>query len=467
MALPVTMNREARAAAHPLHLVEQEPDVAQRAPAAVVPLVGSMMGASNTISEQLARIDVPPKVTRFLRCLERATFGWAGVHRAQGREQPGALCPFVLAEWVERTQMSRSQILHIRQRLVEDGLIWYEADEAVRGRGSIGWNLDVTAWKPLQPGYPLGGGTRAGAGRPRMTDAAEGVVNLKNEDEGTGQDDAPALSMPGEESSLQLREEQRVVNLKTAQERVMSSDVPARSTSEEESSLQLTTSGKKSSLQQAEFSSLQLEAGSQDFKMTTPALAETAQGAASDQTLRRRLRKKKTETPIVVSEMQGISKDRLPDATMSDMAQGIPVTDVKDLSASASETTEQTTYWPSRQTWEQTDLDYYQRVLRERDKERVALLTRLAHERIGVPLEKASYGRIGALAKQCGAALLVKHILVAAANHIDGDPLEYLTKLARGQHRKETSHAARPTAPTSNSQPYTAEEASALIWNTL
>ena len=78
-------------------------------------------------------------------------------------------------------------------------------------------------------------------------------------------------------------------------------------------------------------------------------------------------------------------------------------------------------------------------MLREREKERVALLVRLAHERIGVPLEKASYGRIGALAKQCGAALLVKHILLAAANHIDGDPLDYLTKLARGQQRKEAS----------------------------
>ncbi|HLV99094.1 MAG TPA: hypothetical protein VKT82_10505 [Ktedonobacterales bacterium] len=105
-------------------------------------------------------------------------------------------------------------------------------------------------------------------------------------------------------------------------------------------------------------------------------------------------------------------------------------------------------------------------MLREREKGRVALLARLAHERIGVSLERASYARIGALAKQWGAALLVAHILLAAANHIDGDPLDYLTRLARGQQRKETTHAER-AAPTSNSRPYTAEEASKLVWNTL
>jgi hypothetical protein len=82
-----------------------------------------MTGAANAVSEQLARIDLPPRVSRFLHCLERATFGWAGAHQTQGREQPGAWCPFVLADWVERTDMSRSQILHTRARLVEDGLI--------------------------------------------------------------------------------------------------------------------------------------------------------------------------------------------------------------------------------------------------------------------------------------------------------------------------------------------------------
>jgi hypothetical protein len=95
-------------------------------------------------------------------------------------------------------------------------------------------------------------------------------------------------------------------------------------------------------------------------------------------------------------------------------------------------------------------LDYFQRLLREREKERVALLVRLAHERIGVALETASYARIGALAKRAGAALLVKHILLAAASHIDGNPLDYLAKLvhngASGQaRRKETPYGTAYT----------------------
>ena len=412
----------------------------------VVPLVGSMTGASNAVNEQLARIDVPPKVTRFLRCLERATFGWAGVHRAQGHAQPGAWCWFTLAEWVERTAMNSSQILHIRQRLVEDRLIWYEPDETTRGHGRIGWNLDFAAWKPLQPGYRQWGGARPRAGHPHQQVPDGGVVILNSaQDARIPAQQEGAEGVAGTHSSLQLAEEA------------------------EDSSLQLGT-----------YSSLQLQAGGQAFKLTTPDPAQLVQGAPSDQALRSKLRKKITETPDVVSEGHRPSPPALPGSVNHD---GIPIvpapadtpavsSDTKDEEtpmerAAAPQSTKREAYWPPRQEWEQTDLDYYQRVLREREKERVALLVRLAHERISVPLELASYARIGALAKQCGAALVVKHILLATANHIDGDPLDYLTKLARGQQQKEAAHATRPTAPTSGYQPYSAEEASQLVWNTL
>lgn len=443
MALPMTTQRAARAAAHPLHSLERQP---AGAPAPLLPLVGCMTGASNEVSERLALIDLPSKVTRFLRCLERATFGWAGVHRAQGHDQPGAWCWFALAEWVERTAMSRSQILHIRQRLVEDGLIWYEPDETTRGQGRIGWNLDFAAWKPLQPGYRQWGGARPGAGHPHKRMPDGGVVNLKSvqDDEMPAQQEG-AGDYAGTLSSLQLADR------------------------EEHSSLQLAT-----------YSSLQLQVGGQVFKMTTPVSAQGAQGEPSGRTLRSKLRKKITETPNVVSEGESPSPTALPgagdhskvssDAASLDEPAGSSNTKDEDTPlevASARQSTKQESFWPSRQEWEQTDLDYYQRVLREREKERVALLTRLAHERIGVPLETASYARIGALAKQCGAALVVKHILLATANHIDGDPLDYLTRLARGQQRKETAHATRTTTPTSGYQPYSAEEASQLVWNTL
>jgi hypothetical protein len=130
--------------------------------------------------------------------------------------------------------------------------------------------------------------------------------------------------------------------------------------------------------------------------------------------------------------------------------------------------------WPARTPHEQTDLDFYQRIVRERESQRVALLTRLAHERISVPLASPSYARIGTLAKHCGAGLLVKYILLAAAQHIDGDPLDYLTKLATTANQKETLHAPRPASPSqrpanppSNCRPYTPEEARQVVWHTL
>jgi len=307
MALPT--QRAALAAAHPPYLVEPETTPTQRDPATIHPLVGCMTGVANVVSEHLARVDLPPKVTRFLRCLERATFGWAGAHRAQGREQPGVWCPFVLAEWVEHTQMSRSQILHVRARLVEDRLIWYEADEAVRGRGRIGWNLDVALWKPLQPEYPRWGGARPGAGRPRKGAAETGVVNLKNESEDMRKGVAPARSTPDEKSSVQLGEaggktgvhRKYIVTLKNHQADVGEQDVSARSTPEGNSRLQQRGPVQQSRFLQPGNSRLQHQAESQENKRTTPASAEPAQGATSDQMERRGVRKKIPETPNVVS----------------------------------------------------------------------------------------------------------------------------------------------------------------------
>lgn len=66
MALPSTTQRAARVAAHPLPMLERQP---AGAPVPMLPLVGCMTGASNEVSVQLARIDLPPKVTRLLRCL--------------------------------------------------------------------------------------------------------------------------------------------------------------------------------------------------------------------------------------------------------------------------------------------------------------------------------------------------------------------------------------------------------------
>jgi hypothetical protein len=217
------------------------------------------------------------------------------------------------------------------------------------------------------------------------------------------------------------------------------------------------------------------------MQMTTPASSENAPEVASAAPLRKSLRKKESKTPDVVFEVQSASGEAPEIFDVLETRAEEPTLLPPDLHTQEALTTSETPSsktttpafsWPVREAWERTDLDFYQRVLREHDSQRVALLTRLAHEHIGVPLASPSYARIGALAKQCGAALLIKHILLAAAQHIDGDSLDYLTKLVTNAHRKETHHDARPTTPqrpadhASSSRPYSSEEARQLVWNT-
>jgi hypothetical protein len=130
----------------------------------VAPLHGVMTGLANLVNEHLSRLTIGPQATRFLRHLERQTFGNAGLHRRAGRSDPGLWCPYVHAEWAEALAVSASALTHLRVRLVEAGIIWYRPDPDRRGRGAVGWSFDFASWKPLP-----WGGARAGAGRPRAT----------------------------------------------------------------------------------------------------------------------------------------------------------------------------------------------------------------------------------------------------------------------------------------------------------
>jgi hypothetical protein len=217
------------------------------------------------------------------------------------------------------------------------------------------------------------------------------------------------------------------------------------------------------------------------MEMTTPASPHMPSHAASGGTSGKNLQKKViAETPEGVSEMRSISpkacmtvalEQEEDEAGAASLLRAEPTSKSEALDSPPSP---RAFAWPARAPHEKTDLDFYQRVVREREGQRVALLTRLAHERLSVPLASQSFARIGKLAKQCGAGLLVKHILLAAAQHLDGDPLDYLTKLVTNSKQKEITHDARPSLPTqratvypSNCHPYTAEEARQLAWCTL
>ena len=111
--------------------------------------------------------------------------------------------------------------------------------------------------------------------------------------------------------------------------------------------------------------------------------------------------------------------------------------------------------WPARTAGER-DLDYYQRLLADAgEPNAVKLLMRLASEKIGVALSHANYGRMTTLTRRHRAAMMVRHILHAAGDHIDKDPMDYLTWLANGKAREEQQygHPRSPRRATYQPQP--------------
>jgi hypothetical protein len=129
-------------------------------------LVGAMTRAAKEVNALLKKVDLPPRVTRFLRHLEDLTFGNAGYHQHWGHTAPGSWCHFDLAAWARELELEKSSLLRIRRRLVEVGIIWFEAEESQPGRGRIGWNLVYSEWLPLQGQGRRWGGSRPGAGHP-------------------------------------------------------------------------------------------------------------------------------------------------------------------------------------------------------------------------------------------------------------------------------------------------------------
>jgi hypothetical protein len=139
--------------------------------AKVIPLRrGVMTNLANDITERLSFIDFGPKASRFLNRLLRKTFGDTGKHEKWGHENPGLWCTFDLSAWIGYVGVSKSSLLHLRAKLIDDGLIWYDPDPTDAGRGRLGWNTDFAEWKPLAADYPKWGGKRPRAGRPKNQD---------------------------------------------------------------------------------------------------------------------------------------------------------------------------------------------------------------------------------------------------------------------------------------------------------
>jgi hypothetical protein len=378
---------------------------------AAAPLIpfSCMTGASKEVLRHIQQSALSAKAKYFLTMIAIASFGNAGWQKQQHLPDPGVSCRFALSAWAREHGWSRQSTWRIREQMVALGILFYEPDPVHPQEGLLRWNLDFSQWQVLEDSYRRQRYTRRGAGRPQQTEETE----------------------MSKSNGLQQAESSNVRSTKSAVE----GEPPTTKSN------WLQTTGKSNGLQKK--SNWLQTTDSPEIKLVTPALVETAQEVVPEGTVRKALRKKAKNTAL---------SDDSADAPCASPQGGIVLLNLVENTGSSAATaaslasfgaSERSSSWPPRQEWEQTDLDYYQRVLREREKERVALLVRLAHERLGVPLETASYARIGALAKQAGAALLVKHILLAAANHIDGDPLAYLTKLV---HSQQAGHARKKEA---------------------
>jgi hypothetical protein len=400
MALPLSSNATTEGAA---------------ADAAPILPFSCMTGASKEVLRHIQQGALSAKAKYFLTMIAIASFGNAGWQKQQGRHDPGLSCRFELSAWAQEHGWSRQSTWRIREQMVTLGILSYEPDPTHPQQGTLSWNLDYSQWQVLDATYRRQRYTRPGAGRPRRT-------------EGAGQPKSKGLQSAEPSKGLQAR-----ADVERPQE---SEQTPMKSNG-------LQPSGKSNGLQK-QSNGLQ-SPSAEEIKQVTSARAENTQEAVSDTAVRKALRKKERTTEPSDDGADARGASALVMNIQNNHDEGASGFSSSTASLASPSETEPTSCWPSRQEWEKTDLDYYQRVLRERESQQVALLTRLAHERIGVALLTTSYARIGALAKQCGAALLVKHILLAAANHIDGDPLDYLTKLAHSSHagqarKKEASH---------------------------
>lgn len=149
-------------------------------------LVGCMTDAAGDIEFYLGDIDYPAHVTRFLRKMAYFSFKQAGFYRQRKYPNPGGWCFFTAEKWATLLRMDKSQVFHIRKRLVDDGIIFYQPNltgerdlEGDVADGRLIWNLTFAEWKPLQ-GEPTPynyGGTRQGAGRPRKKQVANANLN--------------------------------------------------------------------------------------------------------------------------------------------------------------------------------------------------------------------------------------------------------------------------------------------------
>lgn len=111
----------------------------------VVPLSCSTR-LSNDVLEHIRRAKLGAAALEFCLYMHRKTFGDAGYHRKQGREETG--CAFDLAQWAAEIPSDRSNVRRVRDQLAACGILTFEADPDAPGCGTVAWNVRFEEWLP-------------------------------------------------------------------------------------------------------------------------------------------------------------------------------------------------------------------------------------------------------------------------------------------------------------------------------
>jgi hypothetical protein len=154
--------------------------MADSAPDNVRPLrrpLGTQTGFANTLSDLLAKRAYrwlrQGAVGEFVERMRRTSLGYAGY---QGEDPtPGERARFELRAWAETLEMGKPQIVKLRDRLVERGILTYQEEAA--GSGWLYWQTDTSRWPTTTRG-----GKREGAGRParKLADVSS-LINAEEE----------------------------------------------------------------------------------------------------------------------------------------------------------------------------------------------------------------------------------------------------------------------------------------------
>lgn len=115
-------------------------------------------------------------VGAFIARMRRESLGNAGYQVDE--TEPARRARFELREWATALEMDKPQVVHLRDRLVERGILTYEQDAP--GAGWLSWQIDTSRWRTTTRG-----GKREGAGAPAGNQNARreaGVVSLIDSD---------------------------------------------------------------------------------------------------------------------------------------------------------------------------------------------------------------------------------------------------------------------------------------------